>query len=101
MFEGHDVAEGVRNTNVASPDQCREDCRINEKCKFWTFASKTCYLKSEKALENRTKQDNAVSGTKQCPGTRHILYSVFFSQLVWFCLFYLSLLMNTKTDKHV
>jgi hypothetical protein len=69
MFEGHDVAEGVRYKNVASPDQCREDCRRNEKCKFWTFASNTCYHKSEKALENRRRQSSAVSGTNQCPGT--------------------------------
>ncbi len=68
MFEGHDVVKGDRYTNEASPDQCREDCKRNENCKFWTFASNTCYLKSEKALEKRLKQINTLSGTKQCPG---------------------------------
>jgi hypothetical protein len=30
--------------------------------------SSTCYYKSEKALENRTTQNYAVSGTNRCPG---------------------------------
>ncbi len=72
MFEGHDVAEGNSYTNATSPDQCREDCRRNEKCKFWTLASNTCYLKSEMALEKRSQQNHAFSGIDQCPGTWHI-----------------------------
>ncbi len=78
MFEEHDVDTLDSYTTAASPDQCREDCRRNEKCKFWTLSSNTCYLKSEKALENRRNQSRAVSGTNQCPGTSHISFSVFF-----------------------
>ncbi len=69
MFEGHSIAKGYRYTKPASPDQCREDCRRNEKCEFWTLASNICYLISEKALDNRSQQNNTVSGTNQCPGT--------------------------------
>jgi hypothetical protein len=69
MFEGHDVVKGYRYTYNASPDQCREDCRRNESCKFWTLESNTCHLKSEKALETRRNKSYAISGTKQCPGT--------------------------------
>ncbi len=69
MFEGHDVVEEDRYTNIASPDQCREACKRYDNCKFWTMYSDICYLKSEKALENRRNQSYAVSGTNQCPGT--------------------------------
>jgi hypothetical protein len=69
MFEGHDVAKGDRYTNPASPDQCREECKRNHECKFWTLESNTCHLKNEMALENRSKQSYTVSGTGQCPGT--------------------------------
>ncbi len=72
MFEGHNVVKGDIYKNEASPNQCREDCRQNENCKFWTLESNTCHLKSEMAVEKRSQQNHTFSGTDQCPGTWHI-----------------------------
>ena len=63
----HDVRDKAA-VSAGDPDECREKCREDEDCKFWTFyaAAAECRFKGEDALCGQRAAEGAVTGPDKC-----------------------------------
>ena len=58
-----------RIPNVISNFDCQvKHCRLNKECKYFTYNEndRTCYLKTEKALENLDHESGVIFGPRIC-----------------------------------
>jgi hypothetical protein len=64
LYQGNDIKE----VKAVNEQDCQDKCKLEPGCFFWTWWKKMCQLKHFGALQNRTQQQGAVSGTAICPG---------------------------------